>query len=343
MPQIQIKLKYSREIKVGLFTIAGLVLLYLGYNFLRGFNPLLRYNVYHIVYKDVSGIVKSTQVTINGLKVGQVEDITMLNEGDASAILVSIFVDKSIQLPVGTTATITTPALIGTTDIVIKPSTNSVFLSHKDTLVAGYQESLSNLVQTMVTPLKDKSEQVLATLDKVLISMNSVFDSTGTRNLSSGIDDFSGTLHNMRSLTGKLNQLTTEEYTKLTGMIHNMEAITKNLRDNNKEITQSLKNVTRITDSVAAADLAATINHTRDVMKEFSNALEKVNRGEGSLGKLANDDSLYVNVNNTSKELSLLLKDMQEYPGRYVNVSVFGGNKRATKQDKAREEAKKKK
>ncbi|MES2780948.1 MAG: MlaD family protein [Bacteroidota bacterium] len=336
-------MKYAKEIKVGLFAVVGITLLILGYNFLKGFNPLHGYNKYYVVYNNVSGIVKSSQVTINGLKVGQVESIGMLNEGDPSNLLVTIIVEKSIQLPKGTTATISSQGLLGSTDIVIAPATPSgLILNNKDTLVAGYEESITTSIQKIVTPLKEKSVQVLATLDKVLLSMNEVFDSNGTQKLSNGINDFSGTLHNMRNITGRFDKLTAEEYDKLKGMLTNIESITHNLKNNNEAIAKALKNVSRITDSVASSDLTATINHTRDVMKEFATTLDKVNKGEGSLGKMANDDSLYNNINKTSTELTALMKDMQEYPGRYFTISVFGGSKRATKQDKQREEKRKK-
>ncbi|MES2560955.1 MAG: MlaD family protein [Bacteroidota bacterium] len=336
-------MKYTKEIKVGLFAILGVTLLVLGYNFLKGFNPLQGYNKYYVVYNNVSGIVKSSQVTINGLKVGQVEAIGMLTEGDPNHLLVTVIVEKSIKLPKGTTATISSQGLLGSTDIVIAPvPDNGTILGNKDTLVAGYEESITTSIQKIVTPLKEKSVQVLATLDKVLLSMNEVFDSSGTQKLSNGINDFSGTLHNMRNITGRFDQLTAEEYDKLKGMIVNMEAITRNLKNNNESINKALKNVSRITDSVAASDLTATINHTRDVMKEFSTTLDKVNKGHGSLGKMANDDSLYNNINRTSSQLTELMKDMQEYPGRYFTISVFGNSKRASKQDKQREDAKRK-
>lgn len=337
-------MKYTKEIKVGVFAIVGITLLVLGYNFLKGFNPLHGYNKYYVVFNNVSGIVKSSQVTINGLKVGQVESIGMLRNGDPNNLLVTLIVENSIQLPKGTTATISSQGLLGSTDIVIAPAAfNGAILANKDTLVAGYEESITTSIQKIVTPLKEKSEQVLATLDRVLLSMNDVFDSTGTQKLASGINDFSGTLHNMRNITGRFDKLTEEEYDKLKGMLSNMESITRNLKNNNEAIGKALKSVSRITDSVAASDLTATINHTRDVMKEFATTLEKVNKGEGSLGKLANDDSLYMNINKTSAELTALMKDMQEYPGRYFTISVFGGNKRATKQDKQRAEEKLKK
>jgi phospholipid/cholesterol/gamma-HCH transport system substrate-binding protein len=53
--------------------------------------------------------------------------------------------------------------------------------------------------------------------------------------------------------------------------------------------------------------------------------MEKINRGEGTVGMLVNDDSLYMNLSSMSKELELLLHDLQENPKKYVNVSVFGG------------------
>ncbi len=336
-------LKLSRETKVGIFAFAGIAVFVLGYNFLKGYDLFKGHNKYYVVYKNVDGIVKSTQVTINGLKVGQIEEIGMLNKGDARNILVTMIVSSDIKLPKKTTATISTLDLLGTKVIAISPSNNTEILNDGDTLVAGVEESLSSTISGMVSPLKEKSEQVLVTLDRVLQSMNDIFDSTGTQHLASGINDFSGTLKHLRNVSERLDNLTNDEYDKLKSMFANAESIMQNLKNNNEVISKTLKNLSHVTDSIAASNLTATINNTNKVMAEFSHTLEKINRGEGSLGKLANDDSLYNSLNKTSVELTSLMKDMQEYPGRYFSVSVFGGTKRADKQDKKREEEKKKK
>jgi phospholipid/cholesterol/gamma-HCH transport system substrate-binding protein len=333
--------KYSKEIKVGFFAVIGILLLLGGYNFLKGFNPLSTYNKYFVVYNNVNGIVKSTQVTINGLKVGQVESIDMLTEGDPTKLLVTLFVESSIKLPEGTTASIASQGILGSTDIVIIPAEGTSYYQNKDTLVAKYEESLQGAIQKIVDPIKEKSEKVLITLDNMLNSMNKIFDSTGSKRLESSIDNFSGTMQNVRNITARFDQLTAEEYSSLKGMLQNMEAITHNLKANNETISKALKNISMISDSVAAADLTATINHTRDVMKSFNTTLEKINSGEGSLGKLANDTSLYNHIDKTTVELQALLKDMQEYPGRYFSVSVFGGSKRAEKETKKRDNEKK--
>src|SRR6202008_1953608 len=115
--------------------------------------------------------------------------IGMLREGDPTKIIVTLILENSIKLPVGTTATISSQGLLGSTDIVVVPSASTTYMENKDTLVAGFEESLTGVIQKIIPPLKEKSEQVLVTLDKVLLSINNVFDSSSTKHLTNGIED----------------------------------------------------------------------------------------------------------------------------------------------------------
>ncbi len=337
-----LKVKLSREIKIGVFVAVGVIILIIGFNFLKGFHPLKLYTRYHAVYNNVGGITPSTQVNINGLKIGQVEKIAMLKPGDPSKILVSFIVLSDVKIAKGSEAFITASDLLGTKVIEIFLANGDMYLAKDDTLVGRIEESLSTSISKMVSPLKEKSEQVLVALDRVLNSMNDVFDSTGTRKLSKSVNDLSATINNVRNITERFDNLSASESERITLMLTNLESITRNLKQNNEVITSSLKNIDKITDSIAAADLTQTINNVKNVMVQLTAALQNINEGHGTLGKLAQDDSLYINLNNSSRELSLLLKDMQEYPGRYVHVSVFGGKKQAKEADKKRQQDKSK-
>lgn len=335
-------MKLSREIKIGVFVAVGIIILIIGFNFLKGFHPLKLYTRYHAVYNNVGGITPSTQVNINGLKIGQVEKISMLKPGDPSKILVSFIVLSDVKIAKGSEAFITASDLLGTKVIEIFLANGDMYLAKDDTLVGRIEESLSTSISKMVSPLKEKSEQVLVALDRVLNSMNDVFDSTGTRKLSKSVNDLSATINNVRSITERFDNLSASESERISQMLTNLESITRNLKQNNEVITSSLKNIDKITDSIAAADLTQTINNVKNVMVQLTAVLQNINEGHGTLGKLAQDDSLYINLNNSSRELSLLLKDMQEYPGRYVHVSVFGGKKQAKEADKKRQQDKSK-
>ena len=107
-------------------------------------------------------------------------------------------------------------------------------------------------------------------------------------------------------------------------MIGHMEAITLNLKNHNEQLSSAMSNIESITDSIARSELKSTISNTNKTLAETHMILEKINQGEGTLGMLVNNDSLYQNLTSLSKELDLLLKDLQENPKKYINVSVFG-------------------
>lgn len=335
-------MKLSKEVKVGLFAFAGVVVFVLGFNFMMGFNFLKTYSRYYIVYGNSGGLVKSAEVNINGFKIGQVEEVEFLNPKDPSKILVTIAIDGNISLPRGTVAEIGSSDLLSPKSIKMKLGAGPDVHEEKDTLIGTMEIGLAETINSMVSPLKDKSEQVLAALDGVLNSMNTIFDSSGTQKLSKGVDDLTGILANVRNITGRLDNLTENQETRLNEMFVHAESIMRNLRNNNEVISSALNNIKNMTDSLAAADLKSTVNNLDATLGDLHVMIDKINKGEGSFGELANNKELYTNLSSSSKELSLLLSDMQKYPGRYFSISVFGGSKRADKADKKRDKEAKK-
>lgn len=300
---------------------------------MKGFNFLKSYSRYHIIYQNSAGVVKSTQVLINGFKIGQVEDVGFLNKGDASKILVTIAVDGDVMMPEGTVAEIVSSNILGNKVINIHLGQSNNIINPNDTLTGKIEQDISEIV----APIREKSEQILTTLDKVLVSMNNVFDSSGTEKLSKGVDNLTGTLAHINNIAARLDDLSKSQEARISEMFAHTESIMHNLRNNNELISASIKNVKLITDSIAASNLKSTINHVNTSLIEITALLHKINAGEGSLGQLANNKELYQNLSSSSKELSSLLADMQKYPGRYFTVSVFGNSKRANKADQKRE------
>ncbi|MCU0422842.1 MAG: MlaD family protein [Bacteroidia bacterium] len=329
-------IKLTKEFKVGLFSFGGVVIFILGFNFLMGYSFFKTYARYYVVYDNAGGLIKSTQVQANGIKIGQVEEVTLLNKSDVSKILVTLVIDGNIKLNKGAIAQIASSDLLGTKVINLQNGNSLENHMPEDTLSGNIEEGLAESINNLVSPVKEKSEQVLATLDRVLQSMNTVFDSNGTQRLSKGVEDLAGTLANVRSITQRIDQLTKEEEDRIQLMFAHTESILKNLKQNNEVISLAMKNIKNITDSLAASELKSTINNLNGSLSSLSIMLNKINNGQGSLGQLANNDSLYNNLNNSSKELTNLLVDIQKYPARYITISVFGGGKRANKAEKKR-------
>ena len=319
-------MKITKEAKVGLFVAVAITFLYLGYNFLRGKKLFSTYNTYYVIYNNVEGLAPSTAVYVNGFKVGQVEDISMPDMLKTDSILVKLLVQGKIQIKSNSIALVTKSGLLDGNVISINFDDKPADILKDGSYIFGTrEEDLFTSINNMVGPIKTKSEQVLITLDKVLGSLRQVFNEKGTQNLTNSVVDLSGALHALRLTSESLNEIVNQNGNSIGKTLGNVQLISSNIAKNNDEINRTIKNFGKLSDSLASSDIKATIENLSVVTKELAMITSKMNKGEGSLGKMMNDKELYDNLNKSTKELNLLLKDMQRYPGRYVNVSVFGG------------------
>ncbi len=103
------------------------------------------------------------------------------------------------------------------------------------------------------------------------------------------------------------------------------------MKKNNEKINKIVSNISGITDTISSLQLTQTLSNANKAMKNVTLLIEKVNNGEGSLGMLINNDTLYKNLNTSSEELKDLLKDIKLNPQRYVHISVFGRNPKKNK------------
>ncbi len=318
-------MKITREAKIGLFAAFSLAALYFGYNFLRGkklFSPL---GTYYVVYNKIDGVVKSTPIYFKGLKVGQVEKLELFRTDSANQILVTLNIDKKIQLSRSSEARIVSMDLLGGKAIsLIIPSLVDPIKS-KDTLIGSVESTLSASISEMITPVKDKTESVLLSLNHVLGEFEKVLDQGGTQNLTASTKDLAIIMKNLSEMSATLNRVLSAQEGNAGKLAENLESITGNLKKSNHDIASSLKNMNQLSDSLAKAPLKSTIEQLNHTAEELAAISKKLNDGQGTAGKLLNDEELYNNLNKTTLELNALLKDLRENPKRYINVSVFGG------------------
>jgi phospholipid/cholesterol/gamma-HCH transport system substrate-binding protein len=324
-------LKISKEAKIGLFAACALAGLYFGYNFLRGKKIFSSQNTYYVVYNKIDGIVKSTPIYFKGLKVGQVEKLTLFRTDSSNAIMATLLIDKKIQLAASSEAKIVSMDLLGGKAISLLIPSLLDPITEGDTLLGTIENSLSASISEMITPVKNKTENVMVSLNKVLTELEKVLANGGTDDLSSGISNLAGIMENLRKTTSQLDQLLQSEKGKIGKITGNMASLTETLKNNNQQLDATLKNFKNISDSLSQAPIKQTIEQLNKTAKQLALITEKIEKGEGTAGKLVNDKELYDNLNKSSFELQSLLKDLQANPKKYVNVSVFGGKDKPKK------------
>lgn len=318
------KFKIKREFKVGVLIIACLVFFYWGFSFLKGRNYLSSNRIFYAKYQQVNGLVDANYIMINGVQVGRVSDISFIDNN--GGVLVTFSVENNIKIPRNSMARIYNSDVLGSKAIEIVLGDSTVLAQSGDTLRSMIQPSISEEVSYQMLPLKAKAESLMASLDSVLAVIQYVFNESTRENLRNSFESIKNTIANLESTTYNLDTLMTTQRTRLSVIFANIESITTNFKNNNSKLTNVINNFSNISDTLAKANIVKTIEKANGVLANFAEISEKINKGQGSLGLLVNNDSLYVELDKSAKGLNLLLEDLRSNPQRYVQVSVFGKN-----------------
>lgn len=302
-------MKLSREIKTGIIVIGGILLFVLGYSFLKATPLFSNSKIFYAVYKHVGGLQPGTQVSINGFNVGNVNNITFKN--GSGNLLVTFSVDSNFEFSKNSIAELYDTGIIGGKGIQINPVFDGAPVAKSgDTLTSNIKPGLTDLLQQKLAPLQSKIEGAVSNADSLLINFNDVLDEETKRSLRESIQGLNVTVQSFQSSAATLNTLLADNKSKLDSSITNINTITTNF--------------SAISDSIAQVGLSNTIRSLETTISNMDKMLAKIESGEGTLGQLVNNEELYNNLSEASKELDLLLQDFRLNPKRYVNVSVFG-------------------
>ena len=302
-------MKLSREIKTGIIVIGGILLFILGFSYLKS-SPLFEDGkTLYAVYEEVGGLQVGTPITINGFVVGNVTDVRFNDKGGNLAV--TLFVKSDFKFSKKSPAELYDTGIIGGKGIQIKPVFDgSPMVRSGDTLPSIIQPGLTQLVQKQLTPLQRKLEGTFTNADSVLISVNQVLDAKAKNDLRETLSGLNTTVASFQKSAEVLNRILNTNESKLEGSLKNFEVLTSNFA--------------QLSDSLNNAGLGRTLASLEATIANLNSLMARIEKGDGTLGKMMKDEELYVNLNNASRELDLLLQDFRLNPKRYVNVSVFG-------------------
>ncbi len=305
-------MKITRELKTGVVSIAIIAITIWGYNFMKGknlFNAPPR--TYFVEYDNVQGLNTASAVTINGLNVGKVVNITFDEDPTKKGKLVVEFgVDNSFQFSKNSIAKIYSSSLMGGKSLAIVPSYEGENAVSGDFLKGMIESDMFSSVSEKLNPLQAKLESVIVNADSLMLGLNQTLNTDTRKNLRQIVANLNTTVTNFRKSSASLDALLVENKDKLDSSLANVAVVTDNFA--------------KLSDSLVKADLGQTIKKLQSTLSSFDAIIKGINDGEGSVGKLMKDDSLYTNLENASKEMEELLREMKLHPKRFVHFSLFG-------------------
>jgi len=304
-------MKMSREAKVGLLALISLIVLYFGFNFLKGSDIFSRSNVYYVEYDNVDGLAASNPVILNGYPVGRVAGIELMPQ-NGNKLKVTLDIRKNVPLPEGTKAVLVDGGVLGGKAIRLAMGTSDQMIPDRATIQGDKELGIMALLQNQASPVLSSADSLV----RNLVVVTEGFKQTG--------ETLNKVLANFDQTGNSLNALLTENRTKLTGLLTNLNTLSASLVETEKSIKPLLNNANTLIDSLNAVSLGSTVAKARQTIEELQGLLAGIKSGEGTAGKLLTDDELYTNLNYTMISLNQLLANFREHPKRYINVSVFG-------------------
>ncbi|MGB0455525.1 MAG: MlaD family protein [Flavobacteriaceae bacterium] len=303
-------MKITKEIKTAILVLSGILLFIFIFNYLKGENLLNSSRKITAIYDNVEGLIPSAAVTINGHKIGKVQDITFTEDGSGK-LEVLMLIDSNFKFSKNSTAELYESGLIGGKAIAIVPANDDAEnVISGDVLRSEIKPGLTDLVNQRLTPLQQKIEKVMESTDVLLANINSVFDEKTKSNIRGSFSQLEQTIASFESTSNALNTLLQDNKTSITTTLDNFSNISENLSE--------------VSSNLAEADLKQTINGLQSTISNFDQFLKNIEKGEGSIGKLMKDEGLYNNLEGALGQMEALLEDMKLNPKRYVHFSLFG-------------------
>lgn len=295
-------MKLTKEIKIALVAIVGILIMYFGINFLKGMNLFSTNNAYYMTFDDIQGLGASTPIYADGYKVGTVDGMEY-DYKENGPIKVKVDINKDLRIPQGSKAEIVKD-LMGNLQVNLLLANNPRERVEPGGVIpgavnGGMMDKAANLIPVV--------EKMLPKLDSILTSVNALLADPA----------LAASLHNVETITSNLTVSTRELNTLMAGLNKQVPGMVR-------KANGVLDNTNRLTANLASLDVQGTLNKVDQTLESAHQFTEKLNSNQGSLGLLMNDTKLYDNLTSTMSHADSLVIDLKAHPKRYVHFSVFG-------------------
>ena len=294
----------SKETKIGMMALVSGVLLYLGFNYLKGMDFLSPIKTYYVWYDDIDGLTVSNPVIINGFSVGRVNKIT-LDQSNGNKIKVELQINKDIVLGDSTKAILASVDLLGGKSIILSLGKDSKKYDSDATLI-GIKE------KGFVKVLGDKATPILTDLDSTILKINTILGDETNNNVRKMLTNLVMASESMRLLMAENRQ-------NIHGITANVNALTASLVETEKSLKPILVKFNSIADTLNDLELKRVVNNANIAMANLSAITDKINKGDGTLGAIINDKKTVDNLNKTLQSIDYLIVDFSEHPKNYLS------------------------
>jgi len=286
----------TNELMIGVFVSTATLIVIFGILWLGRSNFFVKGLHVNLIVPDAQGLNVGDQVFYRGLSIGSVQSAKLAEHG----ILLKLKIERAAQIPRDSKFSIKEEDLLGGKAVDIQPGRSTEYLKTGDVVRGESSSGIMNVVENS-TKMENRVNKVLANIDSL----------TGTQ-----------TFTMIHSSLKMLNSTIKDAQTLLKQNRKDLSSAIANLNTISSENREPLHNVL-MTLSEKSQALSDAITRTKSVSGRMDSILNNLQAGQGSLGKLFSNDSLYNNMNRSFAQLDSLLQDIRKNPKKYFEVKVF--------------------
>ncbi len=312
-------MKISNEVKVGIITTVAIGCFIYGFNFLKGKNFFTHQRKFYAVYYDIDGLVNADPLMINGFKVGMIDDIKLAHD-TTSRVIVTLLLDNDIKVPKNSVAKVISSDILGSKAIRLILGTGTNYVKDGDTLESAHEDNLKQAVNKTIAPLQEKAVSLISSIDSVMVVIQQVFNENTRKNLAKSFESIKIAISSLETTSFRLDTMVVNEKIKISSILTKVNVLATTLANNSDKLGNVINNFSNISDSLAKSKLTSAINNADLALFQASAIMTKINNGQGTMGMLVNNDSLYRKLDKSSEDLDKLLKDIRVNPNRYINI-----------------------
>ena len=313
-------MKFSREIKAGLIALLAIVGFVILFQFMKGKSLFTTDNIFYAKFDNVEGLAASNPVSINGLRVGQVDQIIPITDKDGKIhFVVKVDIDEDFEFSKRSTLEIFEPGLMSGKEMRINLKYGQPMAKDGDTLIGAYTLSMMNNISSQVGPVKDQLQIVLKRVDSLTNNANQILNDQNKAEIRALLLNLNRTVSAFEGTSRQTNALLANNDPRIQRVLDNANLATISAKT-------SIDKFGRVADEVDVQKLNNTIDKLSTTSDKLNDVISGIQNGDGTLGKLTKDEQLYNNLNTASDNLNKLIEDLKANPKRYLNFSVFGKN-----------------
>ena len=297
----------SKEVKIGIMVVGAIIIMFVGFRVMKDIPIFRASHQIYAVFPKVTGLNAGNQILVRGVKVGSVKEV-QLTQNDSVKVVMAI--EEVYSIPKGSAAKVEALDFLGTMAIVIDRGKGVESVDYGERIEGKYEKPIMEKFEENSGDLASSVSNSVTEFEQLLTQLNKIMSEKNTQKVDSIITNFQGSSQN-------ITRLINDKQSAISNSISLIEDILKSVDSMSEENRQKIDSI-MVNLQSSSEQLNQLSGNLETTLSKVDAIVTKLDDGEGTLGLMINNPSVYHNIDSLSHNLSEVVKKMREDPRYFL-------------------------